>query len=116
MKNKTLILSTYLLVLICCSPSKSELFKETDMFVESLHATYESYGLLTGTNHAKKTRQLGKSPGGKIKIHGLRNKRGYIGKLHRWKDWTLGCIAVTNEEMDELYRSVVIGTKIEILP
>ena len=55
MKNKTLILSIYLLVLISCSPSKSELFKETDMFVESLHATYESYGLLTGTNHAKKT-------------------------------------------------------------
>lgn len=64
----------------------------------------------------KYARQLGKSPGGNIKIHGLRNKRGYIGKLHRWKDWTLGCIAVTNEEMDELYRAVVIGTKIEILP
>jgi hypothetical protein len=55
MKNKILILSTYLLVVISCSPGKSELFKETDMFVESLHATYESYGILTGTNHAKKT-------------------------------------------------------------
>ena len=55
MKNKILILSSYLLVLISCSPSKSELFKETDLFVESLQATYESYGLLTGTNHAKKT-------------------------------------------------------------
>ena len=55
MKNKILILSIYLLVLISCSSSKSELFKETDMFVESLQATYESYGLLTGTNHAKKT-------------------------------------------------------------
>ena len=55
MKNNTLILATYLLVLMSCSPSKSELFKETDMFVESLHATYESYGILTGTNHAKKT-------------------------------------------------------------
>jgi murein L,D-transpeptidase YafK len=64
----------------------------------------------------KYARQLGKSPGGNIKIHGLQNKRGYIGKMHRWKDWTLGCIAVTNEEMDELYRAVVIGTKIEILP
>lgn len=55
MKFKILILCFYLLVLICCSPSKSELFKETDMFVESLQSTYESYGLLTGTNHTKKT-------------------------------------------------------------
>jgi murein L,D-transpeptidase YafK len=64
----------------------------------------------------KYAKQLGKSPGGNIKIHGLQNKRGYIGKMHRWKDWTLGCIAVTNEEMDELYRAVVIGTKIAIFP
>jgi len=64
----------------------------------------------------KKAKQLGKSPGGDIKIHGLRNTRGYIGKFHRWRDWTLGCIAVTNQEMDELYRFVKIGTKIEIKP
>ncbi len=55
MKYKILILSLNFSFLFSCSPSKSELFKETDMFVESLQATYESYGLLTGTNHAKKT-------------------------------------------------------------
>lgn len=55
MRNKILILSVFLLVLISCSPSKNELFKETDAFVESLQAMHESYGLLTGTNHAKKT-------------------------------------------------------------
>ncbi|MBS4013615.1 MAG: L,D-transpeptidase family protein [Bacteroidetes bacterium] len=63
-----------------------------------------------------KARTLGKPPGGDIKIHGLRNKAGLIGKFHRWIDWTLGCIAVTNQEMDELYYAVKIGTPIEIRP
>ena len=61
--------------------------------------------------HAK---SLGKSPGGDIKIHGIRNGSSFISKFQRWKDWTAGCIAVTNEEVDELYESVKIGTKIEI--
>ncbi len=59
---------------------------------------------------------LGKSPGGDIKIHGIRNRLGFIGKFHRWIDWTAGCIAVTNDEIDELYRAVKIGTPIEIKP
>jgi len=61
-------------------------------------------------------RQLGKSAGGEIKIHGIRNGIGFLGKFHRWFDWTLGCIAVTNTEIDELYRAVKIGTRIEIRP
>lgn len=64
----------------------------------------------------KRAKELGKSPGGQIKIHGLQNGRGFIGKFHRWSDWTLGCIAVTDKEMDELYRSVAIGCKVEIKP
>lgn len=57
-----------------------------------------------------------KKPGGDIKIHGLRNGRGYIGRFHRWVDWTYGCIAVTNAEMEELYHAVKIGATIEIYP
>jgi len=64
----------------------------------------------------EQAKRLGKSAGGDIKIHGLRNKTGIIGKFHRWFDWTLGCMAVTNEEIDELYHSVKIGTPIEIKP
>ena len=63
--------------------------------------------------HAK---SLGKSPGGHIKIHGIRNGDGYISKFQRWKDWTAGCIAVTNEEVDELYESVKMGAVIKIKP
>lgn len=61
-------------------------------------------------------KRLGKPTGGDIKIHGLRNKTGYISKLHRWTDWTLGCIALTDQEIDELYKSVKVGTQIEIKP
>lgn len=61
-------------------------------------------------------KRLGKPAGGDIKLHGLRNKTGYISKLHRWKDWTLGCIALTDSEIDELYNAVKVGTSIEIKP
>ncbi|MDR2237863.1 MAG: L,D-transpeptidase family protein [Chryseobacterium sp.] len=63
-----------------------------------------------------KAKQLGQPAGGDVKIHALQNGRGFIGKFHRWTDWTLGCIAVTNEEVDELYRSVKVGTPIDIKP
>lgn len=59
---------------------------------------------------------LGKPAGGDIKIHGLRNGTGIISKFHRWHDWTKGCMAVTNAEIDELYSAVPIGTVIEIKP
>ena len=59
--------------------------------------------------------QQGKSPGGLIKIHGLKNGYGFTGKFHRWADWTQGCIAVTNKEIEELYHNVPLGTPIEIL-
>ena len=58
----------------------------------------------------------GKSAGGDIKVHGLRNGWGWIGKCHRFKDWTLGCIAVTDAEIDELYRAVKPDAVIDIRP
>lgn len=64
--------------------------------------------------HRQQAAKLGKAPGGDIKIHGLKNGRGYIGKLHRMKDWTNGCIALTDEEIDELYARVKLGTPIII--
>ncbi len=44
----------------------------------------------------------------------LRNKTGLIGKFHRWFDWTLGYIFVTDYEIEELYKAVKIGTPIDI--
>lgn len=62
------------------------------------------------------SQKLNKPPGGDIKIHGIRNGLGFIAKFQRWYDWTAGCIALTNQEVDELYNNVPVGTKIEINP
>ena len=56
------------------------------------------------------------SAGFDIMIHGIQNGRGWVGAFHRWKDWTAGCIAVTDEEIEELWRVTPDGTTIEIRP
>lgn len=58
----------------------------------------------------------GYDPGGQIMIHGLRNGYAWIGERHALDDWTDGCIAVTNSEMEEIWSLVDIGTPVEILP
>ncbi len=54
-------------------------------------------------------KRLGKKPGGDIFIHGR-------GLLPRGQDWTWGCIAVSNEEMEDIYAMVQDGTPIAIYP
>lgn len=61
-------------------------------------------------------RKLGVSPGDFIMIHGLGKSFSSLGKAHVLKDWTLGCVAVTDVEIDEVYKLASIGTKVEIRP
>jgi murein L,D-transpeptidase YafK len=58
----------------------------------------------------------GVNPGGDIMIHGLPNGRGSLGHSHLATDWTDGCIAVTNPEIEWLWQTVPDGTPISILP
>jgi murein L,D-transpeptidase YafK len=58
----------------------------------------------------------GKSPGGDIKIHGLQNGLGMLGRWQTLRDWTAGCIALSNAEIDDLYAHTAVGTPIEINP
>lgn len=60
--------------------------------------------------------RLGINPGSAVMIHGLSKKVEYLGKYHIIEDWTDGCIAVTNEEIDEIWSLVPDGTTIKILP
>ena len=76
----------------------------------ALHISYPSV-----TDRARAA-ALRVDPGGDIMIHGLKNGLGWIGSFHHFKDWTNGCIAVTNAEMDELWKSVPVGTVVEIRP
>jgi murein L,D-transpeptidase YafK len=59
---------------------------------------------------------MGVSPGGNIMIHGLKNGLSWIRELHTELDWTKGCIAVTDEEIEEIARLVPNGTVVEIKP
>jgi murein L,D-transpeptidase YafK len=49
-----------------------------------------------------------------VRIHG--QKFSWLGKFHRWVDWTEGCIALTNDEIDEVCKAIKNGIKIEINP
>jgi L,D-peptidoglycan transpeptidase YkuD (ErfK/YbiS/YcfS/YnhG family) len=72
-----------------------------------------SYPNAKDKKHAK---ALGVSPGGDIMIHGIKNGLAWVGGLHTEMDWTDGCIAVTNPEMEEIARLVPNGTPVEIRP
>lgn len=75
----------------------------------SLHISYPSEA------QQEQARRQGVSAGGMIMIHGLRNGWWrWLGPCHRLRDWTAGCIAVTNAEIEEIWRLVPDGTPIEI--
>src|SRR5258705_8536308 len=82
--------------------------KANSQFYKALHISYPNQ---TDREHARK---LGVSPGGDVEIHGLGAKWGWIGTKHRLTDWTDGCVAVTNEEIDEIYPQIRVGTPVEI--
>jgi murein L,D-transpeptidase YafK len=49
-------------------------------------------------------------------IHGLPNGLGWLAGLHLWRDWTDGCVAVTDRQIDEIWPLVDVGTTVEIRP
>jgi murein L,D-transpeptidase YafK len=63
-----------------------------------------------------RARAAGVVPGSGIEIHGLRDGFDWLGSAHVMFDWTDGCIAMTNTEIDELVRAAPPGTVVEILP
>jgi murein L,D-transpeptidase YafK len=87
-----------------------DLKKPNSQFRKALHLSYP--------NSADRARasSLGVSPGGEVEIHGLGSKWGWIGPAHRKLDWTDGCVAVTNEEIDEIFSLVPLGTPVKIKP
>lgn len=79
-------------------------------FHKALHISYPN------AEDIAQAKAKGVSPGGDIMIHGLPNGLGFIGNLQTKRDWTLGCIAVTNPEIEEIMRVVPDGTVVEIVP
>lgn len=79
-------------------------------FYKAIHISYPNQRDL------ERARALGVDPGGQIMIHGLANGWSARQLGHPKLDWTQGCIAVTNREMDEIWRLVQLGTPIDIYP
>ncbi|MBZ2169644.1 MULTISPECIES: murein L,D-transpeptidase family protein [Marinobacter] len=79
-------------------------------FYKSIHISYPN------EQDREQARAWGQDPGGSIMIHGLPNEVGDMAFAYRGLDWTDGCIAVTNEEMDEIWQLVADGTPIRIVP
>lgn len=83
---------------------------EHSKYHKALHVSYPS------AEDRKRASRMGVPPGGAIMIHGLSNGKEWVGARHRLFDWTLGCIAVTDEEIDEVWTLVPAGTPVEIRP
>src|SRR5579859_4704569 len=81
---------------------------EHSQFHLALHISYPSAA------DRVRARKLGASPGGDIMIHGL--PRGFPDARYTRTDWTDGCVAVTNAEIEEIWNLVPIGARVEIRP
>lgn len=79
-------------------------------FYKAFHISYPN------AHDIAAAKKLGVSPGGDIMLHGLPKEYAWVGKAHALHDWTDGCVAVTDEEMDEIWKLVRVGTPIEIKP
>jgi murein L,D-transpeptidase YafK len=76
----------------------------------ALHVSYPSVA------DVERARAHGWQAGGDIMIHGLPKGYGWLGRLHTQHDWTRGCIAVADDEIEEIWRLVPNGTPVEIRP
>lgn len=76
----------------------------------ALHVSYPD------AKDRERARKLGVSPGGDIMIHGLPDRYAYLGLLQSKYDWTDGCIAVSNSEIEEIWKLVPVETPVEIRP
>lgn len=86
-------------------------YKKSDStFHKAIHISYPNAQDIA----AAKAR--GVTPGGQIMIHGQKNGLGWLSFVSQRFDWTNGCIALTNKDMDILWSVVKEDTKVEIYP
>lgn len=84
--------------------------KPDSSFYKAIHISYPN------AQDIKNAKENGVNPGGLIMIHAQKNGFGWLSWLTQLFNWTDGCIAVTNSEMDEIWKLVEVGTPIEIKP
>lgn len=84
--------------------------KPSDNFNLSMHISYPN------AKDLKRSEELGLPPGGMIMLHGTPDDEEYPEWFFNTLDWTEGCIALTNNDMQEVWSTVKDGTLIEIRP
>jgi len=84
--------------------------KENSAFYRAIRISYPN------EEDVARAEAKGVPPGGRIMIHGQRNGYGHLAHIMQQYNWTSGCIAVTNQEMDIIWEAVAVGTPITILP
>ena len=84
--------------------------KPDSAFYRSIHISYPNQADILSAN------ARGVNPGSLIMIHGQNPESSLSQKERQRYNWTNGCIAVTNKEMDELWQAIDPGTPIEIWP
>lgn len=84
-------------------------FKKPDSaFYKAIHISYPDF------NDIASAKARGVNPGGQIMIHGQKNGLGWLSFISHRFDWTNGCVALSNADMEVLWSSVKPGTKVEI--
>ncbi|MCG9965679.1 L,D-transpeptidase family protein [Shewanella cutis] len=83
--------------------------KEDSAFYKAIHISYPNQ------HDIESAKKRGVNPGGLIMIHGQPNGLGWLSFASQFFNWTNGCIAVTNSEMDEIWQAVDVGVPVEIV-
>lgn len=84
--------------------------KTNSAFHKAIHISYPN------SQDIENAKRLGVSPGGAIMVHGQKNKFGWASFYTQSYNWTKGCIALSNEDIDAVWSAVETGTPIEIQP
>lgn len=86
-------------------------FKKSDSaFYKAFHISYPN------PKDIESAKARGVPPGGSIMVHGQKNHFGWAWFITKYFNWTNGCIALSNSDMDDIWESVDTGTPIEIKP
>lgn len=86
-------------------------YKKADSaFYKAIHISYPN------ESDKQRAREKGVDPGGQIMIHGQKNGFGWLAPVLQTTNWTDGCIALSNQDMEEIWRAVEVGVPIIIKP
>lgn len=82
--------------------------KPDSAFHKAIHISYPNEQDIANVS------SQGVEPGGAIMVHGQKNGLGWLSAISQLFNWTDGCIALRNDDMDQVWESVDVGTPIEI--